>query len=67
MNSAPVFIVDDDIEELDIIKEIWQEMNLVNELQVFSDPEPLFELLLEKNVNPFIIISDVNLPKTDGF
>ena len=67
MNTAPVFIIDDDKDELDIVTEIWQEMNFENRLEVFSDPGDLFEKLFAGDVNPFMIISDVNLRKMDGF
>lgn len=66
MNNAPVFIVDDDIEELEIAREIWEELSFQNPLEVFSDPYDLIDRLNE-NINPFIIICDVNLHKIDGF
>jgi CheY-like chemotaxis protein len=50
-----------------MVQEIWNELNLENALEVFADAEKLLSRLREKNVNPFIIISDVNLPKMDGF
>ena len=66
MDLAPVFIIDDDKEELEMIQEIWQEFDFKNPLELFSSTEDLFERLKE-NINPFIIIADVNLPKMDGF
>ena len=66
MNNAPVFIIDDDSEELEMIQDIWQDLDFANKLETFSSSDQLIERLKE-NVNPFIIISDVNLPKIDGF
>jgi CheY-like chemotaxis protein len=66
MENPPVFIIDDDNEELDIIQDIWKELNFDHPLEVFDDVDRLFTRLNEK-VNPFVIISDVNLPKVDGF
>lgn len=66
MNHAPVFIIDDDIEELEMIQEIWQELDFKNPLELFSNTEGLFERLKE-HINPFIIITDVNLTRMDGF
>lgn len=66
MNNSPVFIIDDDTEELEMAKEIWEELNFPNSLEVFSDPEDVINRLKEK-VNPFLIICDVNLRKMDGF
>ena len=66
MNNSPVFIIDDDPEDLEMVKEIWQELSYQNSLEVFSKPQLLIERLREK-VNPFIIICDVNLHGINGF
>ena len=67
MNTGPVFIIDDDAEELDIVQEIWQELSFKNTLEVFTDCERFLKRMEEKDINPFLIISDVNLAKMDGF
>jgi CheY-like chemotaxis protein len=66
MDNSPVFIIDDDSDELEMAKEIWQELQFPNPLEVFSHPQELIDRLKEK-INPFIIICDVNLRKMDGF
>ena len=66
MNNAPIFIVDDDLDELEIVQEIWDELGIENQLEIFTNPEELVTRLGQR-VNPFLIISDVNLPKIDGF
>ena len=66
MNSAPVFIVDNDRDELDIIEEIWKELDFENALELFSNPQDLIRRL-NQTINPFIIICDVNLHNLDGF
>ena len=65
MEKPPVFIIDDDQEELDIIEEVWTELGFDYPLEVFDDVERLCTRLQEK-VNPFLIISDLNLRKEDG-
>lgn len=67
MNDAPVFIIDDDIDDLEMVQDIWPELNFGNGLQVFSSAEHLLAHLKNTGIDPFIIISDVNLHKTDGF
>lgn len=67
MNTGPVFIIDDDVEELDIVKELWQELNFPNSLETFTLPADLIKRLKANDQAPFIIISDVHLPQMDGF
>ena len=67
MNNRPVFIVDDDVEEHDIIKEILQELNVQNPVLFFETGDAVLDHLEKDPTNPFLIICDVNLPLMDGF
>ena len=67
MNTNPIYIVDDDPEDEDFIKEAFGELGIKNELKFFSSAESILSQLKQDSEVPFIIISDVNLPKMDGF
>lgn len=67
MNISPVFIVDDDVEERDIIEEILRDLKVQNPVMFFESGFALLDHLQEDPTNPFIIICDVNLPQMDGF
>ena len=67
MNNGPVFIVDDDLDEHEIIQDVWKELNVDNPLLFFESGSALLNHLKENPTNPFIIICDVNLPQMDGF
>ncbi|HUQ67596.1 MAG TPA: response regulator [Flavitalea sp.] len=67
MNNNPIYIVDDDQDDEDIIRDAINELGLVNELQFFHTAEELINQLKQEKIVPFIIISDINLPKMDGF
>lgn len=67
MNTAPILIVDDDLDDQEFIQEAWKELHYSNPLIFFTNPEEVLNYLQEKKVVPFLIISDVNLPKMDGF
>jgi CheY-like chemotaxis protein len=66
MNNGPIYIVNDDSDDNDIIRDAFDEAGIKNDLKFFTDPEVVLEEL-KKAIVPFIIISDVNLPKMDGF
>ena len=67
MNTAPILIVDDDLEDQEIIQEAWKELNYTNELIFFTDPQEVLNFLKQEKIIPFLIVSDVNLHKMDGF
>ena len=67
MNNAPVFIVDDDVDDHEIIHEIWNELGIKNPLLFFTSGQEVLDHVKKDPTNPFIIISDVNLPRMDGF
>lgn len=66
MNSNPIFIVDDDADDQDILREVLAELGLKNEIQFFTDAETLINELRSNPIVPFLIISDINLPKMTG-
>ena len=67
MNTGPIFIVDDDLDDQLFIKDVIQELMCENEIKAFYNAEQVIEELKNKSSIPFIVISDVNLPKMDGF
>ncbi|MEP6465846.1 MAG: response regulator [Parafilimonas sp.] len=67
IKQAPVIIVDDDPDEYDLMKEVWEELNLSYPLISFSNAKQLLNYLQSDEEIPFLIISDINLPGMDGF
>lgn len=65
--QKPVWIVDDDLEDQELIMDIFKELGWPHDLELFQTGEQLLEKLQQVNEGPFIIISDVNLPKMSGF
>ena len=43
------------------------ELNFSNEIVFFFDGEKALEYLVSSQVKPFLILSDINMPKLDGF
>ena len=67
MNTNPIYIVDDDKDDEDLIKEAFTELGIINELRFFSTAEGVLYELNNSAEIPFVIISDINLPRMDGF
>lgn len=67
MTAEPVWIIDDDTEDQDIIKIAWEQLKLPNELVFINSAEDAYERLDQAPRAPFIIICAVNLPGMNGF
>lgn len=68
MNKTnPVIIIEDDPDDQELLKEVFKKLNYPNKLIFFFDGEAALEFLNKKEVTPFLILSDINLPKLTGF
>lgn len=65
--SGPIIIIEDDEDDLVILKEIFTELNYPNEVLFFTNGFEAYDYLYSSSAQPFIVLSDVNLPKLDGF
>lgn len=62
-----VIIIEDDKDDQLIIKEVFDELNYANEVIFFENAELALEFLTNGFKNPFLILSDINLGKLNGF
>lgn len=62
-----ILIIEDDEDDRDILKEIFKDLGYKNTLVFFSDSTQVVEYLRRPEIQPFIIISDINMPKLGGF
>lgn len=68
MNSnGPVIIIEDDADDQVIFQEIFKKLDYSNEILFFADGQTALDYLNSTDVAPFIILSDINMPKLDGF
>lgn len=66
-NNGPVIIIEDDLDDQQILTEIFQKQNYPNEVIFFTDGEKALAFLDNTEIIPFLILSDINMPKLDGF
>lgn len=64
--GGPIIIIEDDIDDQEILAEIFTELNYRNEIIFFGDGEQALDFLINTATEPFIIFSDINMPKLNG-
>lgn len=64
--SGPIILIEDDEDDRNFLKDVFRELNFVNEVIFFEDGESALIYLLNEMIEPFIIISDINMPKLSG-
>jgi len=62
-----ILIIEDDEDDRDILKEIFRDLGYKNNILFFTDSTEALEYIRKPEINPFIIISDINMPKLGGF
>ncbi len=64
--SGPIIIIEDDADDHGILKDVLKELNVENNLIWFTRGDDAFNYLQTTSDQPFLIISDVNLPGRNG-
>jgi CheY-like chemotaxis protein len=67
MSDNPILIIDDDQEDMDLIREVINHLNIERSIHYFKSGRELESFLKTSATAPFLIICDVNLPEEDGF
>ena len=63
---GPIIIIEDDVDDQDILAEIFKELNYGNKLIFFGDSVQALEYLTDSDIEPFLVLSDINMPKLNG-
>ncbi len=64
--KGPIIIIEDDSDDQEILIEIFTELNYPNQIIFFGDGEEALDFLINTAIEPFIIFSDINMPKLNG-
>lgn len=65
--SGPIIVIDDDLEDQQILDEIFKNLNFPNKVIFFTDGVQALDYLTTTTDQPFLILSDINMPGVDGF
>ena len=63
---GPIIIIEDDIDDQAILFDIFKELHYNNELIFFGDSIQALEYLTNTDIEPFLVLSDINMPKLNG-
>ena len=67
MNKAgPIIIIEDDLEDQEILTDVFKDLNYTNRVIFFSDSFEALDHLINTDEKPFLVLSDINMPKLDG-
>ena len=64
--SGPILIVEDDEDDVELFEYVLKELNISNKVAFFRKADNALHFLRTSVENPFLIISDVNLPGMSG-
>jgi CheY-like chemotaxis protein len=65
--SGPIVLIDDDEDDLKLLIDIFGDLNLPNEIHLFKNTSTALAFLQQDDIDPFLIISDINMPIMNGF
>ena len=63
---GPIIIIEDDTDDQDILADIFKELNYDNKLIFFGDSLQALQYLIDTDIEPFLVLSDINMPKLNG-
>jgi len=66
MQSGPIILIDDDIDDKEVFVDILKDLQVPNSVIWFQSCDEAFTYLKETTEQPFIIFCDLNLPGLPG-
>ena len=64
--KGPIIIIEDDIDDQEILLSVFRKLNYCNEIVFFLEPEKALDYLNQATILPFLILSDINMPRLNG-
>ena len=64
--TGPIIVIEDDSDDQELLVMVFGELGFKNEIIFFEDGEAALDYLIKSDVEPFIILSDINMPKLNG-
>ncbi len=64
--TGSIIVIEDDTDDQMILNEIFEELNFKNEIIFFEDGDEALDYLIKTKDEPFLILSDINMPRLNG-
>ena len=65
--NGPIIVIEDDEEDQEILLEIFDRLPYKNKVVFFTNGNEVIEYINAPGNDPFLILSDINMPNIDGF
>jgi CheY-like chemotaxis protein len=64
--TGPIIIIEDDPDDQVLLGDVFQDLGYANKVVFFADGQLALEYLTDTAIEPFIIFSDINMPRLNG-
>ena len=65
--NGPIIVIEDDLDDQELLTEIFRRLNYSNKIIFYKDGNEALDYLNNVDVQPFLILSDINMPRINGF
>jgi len=64
--TGPIIVIEDDKDDQELLNTVFKELIFNNEIIFFGEGEKALDYLIKSAVEPFLILSDINMPRLNG-
>jgi CheY-like chemotaxis protein len=64
--NGAIVIIEDDADDQEMFSEVFKDLNYKNEIIFLNDGQEALTYLTARTTEPFIVFSDINMPKLNG-
>jgi DNA-binding NtrC family response regulator len=64
--NGPIIIIEDDEDDKEMLMDVFKKLDYSNEIIFFLESEKALDYLNRSEAAPFLILSDINMPRLNG-
>src|SRR3954468_12318363 len=64
--NGPIIIIEDDQDDKEMLMDVFKKLDYSNEIIFFLESEKALDYLNRSEAAPFLILSDINMPRLNG-